>query len=268
MEPTASPPDRGGGPPPHLHSPGEAPGLRRGGGAHRISTGTGAPGAARALAASRGRSIPLERRLASGAAVEPTAPPFPWRGAWPQARRWLPTAPPFPWRGAWPQARRWLPTASPPALERPGPPGHWPRAAAGPFPWRGAWPQARRWSPPHLHQTAVAPHRISTGHSGEAPGLRRGGGPPPHFHSPGEAPGLRRGGGPPPHFHSPGDAPGLRRGGGAHRISTKRRWSPPHLHMKPPSSLSLVQYAPSALSTARPVRMRIYRSSQTDQLRT
>jgi hypothetical protein len=94
--------------PPHLHSPGEPPGLRRGGGAHRIS-------------------IPLERRLAAGvAAVEPTASPFPWRTAWPQA-----------WR-------RW----SPPHLHSPG---------EAPGLRRG------RWSPPHLHQTAGGgAHRIST----------------------------------------------------------------------------------------------------------
>ncbi len=90
VEPTASPfPWRAAWPqawrwsPPHLHSPGEAPGRRRGGGgAHRIS-------------------IPLENRLASGvAAVEPTASPFPWRGAWPQAWAVEPTASP-PDRGRW-----------------------------------------------------------------------------------------------------------------------------------------------------------------------
>jgi hypothetical protein len=100
--------------------------------------------------------------------------------------------------------------------------------------------------PPHLHSP------------GEAPGLRRSGGGPPHLHSPGEAPGLRRGGGGPPHLHSPGEAPGLRRGGGgpphlhhtaveAHRISTIPRWRP--TAVPPGGARSL---APEGVSEARP----------------
>ena len=58
-----------------VHFLGEAPGLRRSGGAHRISSGFWRGAWPQALAAGRGRSISLERRLASGAAVEPTASP-------------------------------------------------------------------------------------------------------------------------------------------------------------------------------------------------